>query len=123
MAELNDVYGQNYQDQSKISKNNHILNNIANNLAHRQLSFRLFDSNGLWDTTNNIPQQSIDELTNKIKNIDKYICLYHLDKKSDQMNMLPELVIDSPVEYFLIIDGKFHRAYFIHITPYEVTAY
>jgi hypothetical protein len=123
MAELSDAYGQNYQDESKVSRNNYILNNVVNNLAHRQFNFRLFDSNELWDTSNNIPQSIIETLTNKVKTINKYMCLHHLDKKSDQINMIPELIVETPVEYFLMIDGEFHRAYFIYITPYEVSAY
>ena len=123
MAELNDAYGQNYQNESKLSKNNYILNNIANNIAHRQLSFRLFDSSDLWDETQKIPKNFIDTLVSKVKSIDKYMCLYYIDKKSTQLNLLPELVVDTPVEYFIVIDGHFHRAYFIYITPYEVMAY
>lgn len=123
MAELNDVYGQNYLDESKQSKNNYVINTIANNIAHRQFNFKLFDSSDLWDINNNLLPQAIETLSKKIKAINKWMHVQHLDKKNDCVNMLPELVIDSPVEYFLIIDGEFRRAYFIHITPFGVNAY
>ena len=123
MAELNDVYGQNYQDESKSSKVNYVLNTITNNLAHRQFNFRLVDSADLWDVRHNLSTTSIESLIQKVKAMNKQMCLVHLDKTSNKINMLPELVVDSPVEYFMIIDGEFHRAYFIYITPYEVNAY
>ena len=122
MADLSDVYGTNYQQESTDSKVNHIVNLIANNVAHRQLNFRLFDSYDLWKDEH-IPSQMIQTIINKVKVINKHIYLIHLDKTSESLNMLPSLIVDSPVEYFWIIDGENHRAYFIYITPYEVNAY
>jgi hypothetical protein len=124
MAELNTVYGDNYQNESQQSKVNHVLNTIINNIAHRQFNFRLFDSIDLWDpTTHIIPRSSIETMIRKVKEINKQMQMIHLDKKSDQVNMLPELIVDSPVEYFMIVDGEYRKAYFIYITPYEVNAY
>jgi hypothetical protein len=123
MAELNDVYGTNYQDESKNAKINHILSTITNNIAHRNFNFRVFDSSELWDMSQNMSQSTINVLINKVKNINKHMHLEYLDKKSDRINMLPELITDTPVEYFLVIDGEVHRAYFIYITPREVNAY
>lgn len=123
MADLNDIYGNNYQNESKNSKNNYVINTIANNIAHRQFNFKLFDSSDLWDISNNLSSHTIDAITQKIKNINKQMYMYHIDKKSHNINMLPELVIDTPVEYFWIIDGEYQRAYFIYMTPHEVNAY
>jgi hypothetical protein len=123
MAELNDVYGEHYQDEAKQSKNNYLLNTITNNIAHRQFSFRLFDSSDLWDQSDNLSTQVLDEINKKVQSINKQMVVCHIDKKSNQVNMLPELVVETPVEYFLVIDGDLHRAYFIYITPSEVNAY
>lgn len=123
MADLNDIYGENYQNDSKNSKNNYVINTVANNIAHRQFNFKLFDSSELWDLSNGLSPHVIDLIKQKISNINKQMYLFHIDKKSNSINMLPELVIDSPVEYFWIIDGEYQRAYFIYITPREVTAY
>jgi len=123
MAELNDVYGTNYQSESQKSKINYILNTIVNNIAHRQFNFRLFESLELWTPSHELSQQSIDTIIQKTKTINKQMCVVYIDKKSNMTNMLPELVVDAPVEYFLIIDGEFHRSYFIYITPYEVNAF
>jgi hypothetical protein len=123
MAELQDVYGTNYLDESKQCKSNHVINHIANNIANKQFNFRLFESDDIWDASHNLPPQVIETLIKKVRTINKQICLVYLDKKSDSINMLPELIIDSPVEYFWIIDGETHKAYFIYITPHEVGAY
>lgn len=123
MAELNDVYGVNYIDESKNSKNNYLLNIIVNNIAHRQFNFKLNDTDELWDTSNNLSQSSIKAIVHKVQSINKKMCLLHINKQSNKINMLPALIINTPVEYFWIIDGEFNRAYFIYITPYEVSAF
>ena len=118
------VYGADYQDETKKLKNNHVLNVYANNIAHRQFNFKSFDSSDLWDTASNqLTQQTIDLLIQKIHHVNKDMHLIHINKNSRQLNMLPTIIINTPVEYFMIIDGEFHRAYFIYITPYEVGAY
>lgn len=123
MASLTDAYGSNYQTESKLSKSSYVINTIVNNIAHRQLSFRLFDTSDLWDSSPNLSPQVIEAMTLKVKNINKQIHLFHIDKTSKQLNMIPELVLDTPVEYFMILDAEYHRAYFIYITPREVNSY
>jgi len=123
MADLSDVYGQNFQVEAQQSRIDYILNNLSNNIAHRQFKFRLHDTNELWDRSQNLSMQTINALITKVKHINKKMHIIHLDKNSNQINMLPELVIDTPVEYFLIIDADFGRAYFIYITPTEVNSY
>ncbi len=123
MADLSDVYGQNFQNEAQESRTNYILNNLANNISHRQFKFRLHDTNDLWDKSQNLNSELIGKLINKVKSLNKKMHLTHLDKNGNQINMLPELIIDTPVEYFLIIDGDFCRAYFIYITPNEVNSF
>ena len=122
MADLNDVYGVHYRDDTIVSKTNHILNMIINNFAHRQFNFRLFDSYDLWEQQK-LSKTSIKTIINKVHLFNKMLHVSYIDKQSSKINMLPELVINSPVEYFMIIDAEFHRAYFIYITPYDVNAY
>ena len=123
MADLTDVYGQNFQAEAQQSRLDYIINNLANNISHRQFRFRLHDNNELWDGSKNLKKSAIETLIVKVQNINKKLHMMHLNKNSDQINMLPELIIDTPVEYFLIIDADFGRAYFIYITPTEVNSY
>lgn len=123
MADLSDVYGQNYQTESKQSRVDYILNNLANNISHRQFKFHLHDNNELWQGSQDLTPQNIDALIKKIQNLNKKFHVKHLNKHSNDINMLPELLIDTPVEYFLIIDSELGRAYFIYITPTEVNSY
>lgn len=123
MAELNDIYGSNYQQESLLSKNNYVINTIANNIAHRQLSFRLFDTSDLWDISHKLPLHVINSIQQKINIINKNIRLYNIDKKSVRIKMFPYLVIDTPVEYFWIIDLEYQKSYFMYMTPREVAVY
>lgn len=123
MADLSDVYGQNFQLEAQQSRVEYLLNNIANNIGHRQFKFRLNDTQELWNQLQNMNDPHITFLINKIKNINKKLYVIHLKKGTEQINMLPELIIDTPIEYFLIIDSEYGRAYFIYITPSEVNSY
>lgn len=123
MAELNDVYGQNYQTESQQSKNNYLLNIITNNIAHRQFHFTLSDASDLWGTSNELSPQNVDTIIHKVNNINKHIHMYYMDKTKECINMLPELIIDTQVIYFMIIDAEYHKAYYIYITPREVNAF
>jgi hypothetical protein len=123
MADLSDVYGNNYQTEATQSRLDYIINNLCNNIAHRQFKFRLNDTIELWAGAQNLQKSLIDSLIKKVNNVNKKITMVHLNKNSPQINMLPELVIDSPVEYFLIIDAELNRAYFIYMTPFEVNSY
>src|SRR5690242_429756 len=123
MADLSDVYGQNYQVEATQGRIDYIINNLAKNLAHRQFKFHLHDNNELWDGMQNLKKQYIDLLIQKISTINKKLHFIHINKNSEQINMLPELIIDTPVEYFMVIDADMGRAYFIYITPTEVNSY
>lgn len=123
MADLSDVYGQNFQSESSQMRLDHMINNIANNIAHRQFKFKLHDNNDLWAQSQNLKPEVINKLINKVKNVNKKMTPIHINKHSNQINLLPELIIDTPVEYFMIIDSEMNRAYYIYITPSEVNSY
>ena len=123
MADLSDAYGQNFQNEAQQSRTEYIISNIANNLGHRQFKFRLHESNELWDSFGNIKFNYINTLIQKVTNVNKKFHITHLNKNSNDMNMLPELIIDTPVEYLMIVDADFGRAYFVYITPNEVNSY
>ena len=123
MAELFDVFGNNYREETSQAKTTHVINTIANNVAHRQFHFRVFDLEVIWTPQSNLPEAVISALKQKVKAINKHLHLFRIDKQSEQLNLLPELIVDSPVEYFMIIDAEFNRTYFLYITPYEVSPY
>uniref|UniRef100_A0A6C0BJF4 Uncharacterized protein n=1 Tax=viral metagenome TaxID=1070528 RepID=A0A6C0BJF4_9ZZZZ len=123
MAEINDVYGADYQKEATMARNNHAINVIANNVAHRQFGFKLTDTHDLWDQNHNLLREVIESFLQKVHQINPQMHPQYIEKTSSQINMLPELIIDTPVEYFWMIDGDYHRAYFFYITPYEVGAY
>lgn len=123
MTELGEAYGDNYQQASQQSKINYLVSNIANNLAHRQFTFKLTDTIDLWYPTQSLKESIINQIISKVKSNNKYMSLVHLKKNTNSINMLPKLVIDTPVEYFMMIDGEYHRAYYIYITPMEINSY
>lgn len=123
MADLSDVYGQNYENESSQMRLDHIISNLANNIAHRQFKFKLHDNKELWSESQSLKPIAISRLISKIKGVNSKIHPIHINKHSSQINLLPELIVDTPVEYFMIIDAEMNRAYYIYITPTEVNSY
>jgi hypothetical protein len=124
MADLSDVYGNNFQSQSQKSKIDHIISIIVTNISHRQFKFRMYDSDDLWKGSGyDLEKNIIDSIITKTQNLNNHLTVVHLHKNTEQINMLPELIIDVPVEYFMIIDEEYNKAYFIYLTPYEVNSY
>lgn len=123
MADLSDVYGQDFQNEARTARIDHLINVLANNIGHRQFKFKLHDNKELWSAEQNLKPEIIKLLITKIKSVNSKLHPIHINKRSPQLNLLPELIIDTPVEYFMIIDGEMNRAYYIYITPTEVNSY
>lgn len=123
MAEIKEVYGQNFCEESQQSKIDYLISQIANNVAHRQFNFRLTDPISLWDNKSSLKPQTIITLSNKVKQINPKMQLRYLNSQSKQINMLPRLVVGAPVEYFMLIDQEYGRAYFLYLTHNEINAY
>lgn len=122
MVEINEVYGGDYQRQSLESKINTLVNNMANNIANEQYRFRLQDTTDLWNA-NRMKQFVIDRLIGRISSTNKNLYIANINANTDEINMIPVLIANSPVEYFYIIDQEKSRAYFLYITPEEVNTY
>jgi hypothetical protein len=123
MADISDVYGDTYADDSAQLRVGHLLSIIVNNVSHRQFTFKMSDAFSMWNGSQDLPASTIMTLITRIQNANDKLKVFHLDKRSPQINMLPELVIDTPVEYFMIVDAEMNRSYFIYLTPNEVHAY
>ena len=121
MASINDVYGKNYETKAYESKIISIINNIGRNLGNEHYRFSLNDINEIFQGES-MPTNVINALLNKVNKSDSII-IRHINKLSNEINMIPIFILNSPVEYFYIIDKKKKRAYFIYITPTEVNAY
>lgn len=125
MAELGDVYGANYQQDIKTSRINNQLNIISNNLANRQFTFKLTDSKDLWHNQSNGDLDSvvISQLIQRTMGLNNQLRVFHLRKNTKDTNVLPVLLIDTPVEYFMIIDNEMNRCYLIYMTPSQIGAF
>lgn len=123
MTTLLDAYGGNYEEEIKQSKIGHVVTNICNNIGNRQFKFKLQDASELWDINEEMVGNVVNNIIMQVNKINKKLFMIHLKKNSEKINMLPELIVDSLVEYFVIIDVQYARAYLIYISPSEVNSY
>ena len=115
MFSLKDIYGSNYEQKDNMSAINMTLNTISNNIAHRNYDF-LVDTNKLWDSSNHLNNNLINELYNKISKVNNKLTIIHLlDRK-----LIPTCVDAKTVEYFLVIDKIYQTAFIIYITREKV---
>ena len=123
MSELNEVYGNNYHQESHQSRVSHILNIITNNIAHRQFVYQLENCDYLWDN-NKLTNSTIQQLCNRVNDLNKELIVKHINIENPiQKKYLPYLIKNTPVEYFYIIDKEMKKCYFIFITPSQMGSY
>ena len=122
MVEINEAYGRDFKESSIKGKMNMSIANIANNIANNEFKFRLSGTNDLWDASRMKPEV-ISQLTQRIADLNNKLYFRNINPSSKWINMIPVLIINSPVEYFIIIDQEKSRAFFIYIRPEEVNCY
>ena len=54
MAELSDLYGENHQNESKMSRLDHVAKVIAANVSNYEFNQK-FDMSSLWENNNGFP--------------------------------------------------------------------
>ena len=122
MSELEEVYGSNYQTQSRQYDTDKVVKDIANNLAHRNYVL-MKDSAPLWKD-NNLPKKTIQALIKTVSKINPHMRLTHVSKTSSMINIFPA-IINGPCEYFVLTDLSKNRVVLesVYITPGAVNAF
>lgn len=122
MADIGDVYGKDYSQQSRLGRMRHSVKLIGNNIAHRKLSFR-HDSGFMWQGQN-MQREAIVGLIQQVQSVNPQLRLTHVAKTSDKVNMFPFLV-NGPVEYFVLTDltGKEVKLFSLYVSPSIMEAF
>ena len=120
MANIGDVYGNNFQQQALNDKASYVTKLLANNIAHLQFSFR--NENGAIFDGNNIKQPLLHILTDQVRASNPNLRLLHVNKTSSAINRFPYL-INGAAEYFNLVDLTKGMIYSIYITPDSMEAY
>ena len=118
VSKLEDVYGKNFINDSMNSKIEQIINTISNNMSHRHFIYNL-DSSSLWNIKN-INLEHVIKIINNISNINKNLIAIHINKNSDQINLIHTLINGINVEYFIIIDKEYMKIYCVYLTPVDM---
>lgn len=120
MAELQEVFGQNYNVESCLQRVNYSAKILAVNIA--KLNFKLrHASDSLWNG-NNMRPEALRLIINKVQEVNPKFRIECIDKTSKTVNMFPYL-IDGAVEYFRIVDLDRKRIYLIYVTPINMEPY
>jgi len=121
MASLGEVYGTNFHENAVKDKAIYAVKLYANNIAHKQFSFRN-DSSEMWIGANMKPD-IIKTFISQVTLCNTKIKLVHINKlDQSKLNMFPYL-INGPVEYFIVIDMSPEvqtQLYSIYITPSQM---
>ena len=122
MAELNEIYGNNYEKESLEEKIKYSVKLIGTNIAHKNFVFK-HDSTPMWDG-NNISERVIKMLLSQVQKVNSKFRMTHVDKRTDMVNMFPYL-INGSVEYFVVtsMEDDNVRLYSLYITPNLMEAY
>ena len=116
MAEISSVYGANYFQEAKTSRINHVAKIIAANISNYQFEQHL-DMSSLWNEDNSLKQDAVNILVDSILQNNPKMAVTHIDKQSNDLNMLPYFIQGDSVEYFRVIDTVRSKIIFFFVTP------
>lgn len=116
MAQIGEVYGENYREQSKFDRMKYAVKLIAMNMANKNFAFR-HDSGDMWKE-HNMSLDAIKLLMRQVQTVNPKLRVTHIDKTTNKINIFPVLV-NGPVEYFVITDLSEPqiKLYSVYITP------
>lgn len=116
MAEITTVYGANYFEEAKSSRINHVAKIIAANISNYQFEQNL-DMSSLWNDDKSLKHEAVDVLLSSIMTNNPKMVVTHINKQTDELNMLPYFIDTSSVEYFRVIDTVRSKIIFFFVTP------
>lgn len=116
MAEISTVYGTNYFEEAKSSRINHIAKIIAANISNYQFEQHL-DMSSIWNEDNSLKYEAVDVLLKSIMSNNPKMVVTHINKSTNEINMLPYFIQGDSVEYFRVIDTVRNKIIFFFVTP------
>lgn len=116
MAEISNVYGANYFEEAKRSRINHVAKILAANISNYQFEQHL-DMSSLWNEDNSLKQDAVNILVDSILQNNPKMAVTHINKQSNDLNMLPYFIEGNSVEYFRVIDTVRSKIIFFFVTP------
>lgn len=116
MADINEIYGSNYQQESNEDRMKYAVKLLGTNIANKQFVLRL-DSSAMWKD-GNMSNDAIKMLLGQVQRTNNKFRITHVSKRSKSVNMFPYL-INGNVEYFVITDLSSDKVqiYSVYITP------
>jgi hypothetical protein len=118
MAELFDLYGENHQNESKMSRLDHVAKVIATNVSNYEFNQK-FDMSSLWEN-NNFKSEVSENISDSIFHNNSNLIALHINKHSNEKNILPYFINEPNVEYFRLIDLQRNKIIIFYVTPYGV---
>lgn len=116
MAEISNVYGANYFEEAKRSRINHVAKILAANISNYQFEQHL-DMSSLWNEDKSLKHEAVEILLNSIMANNPKMVVTHINKQTNELNMLPYFIDTSSVEYFRVIDTVRSKIIFFFVTP------
>ena len=116
MAEISNVYGANYFEEAKRSRINHVAKILAANISNYQFEQHL-DMSSLWNEDNSLKLDAVNILVDSILQNNPKMAVTHINKQTDDLNMLPYFIQGDSVEYFRVIDTMRSKIIFFFVTP------
>ena len=116
MAEISTVYGTNYFEEAKSSRINHIAKILAANISNYQFEQHL-DMSSIWNEDNSLKYEAVDVLLKSIMSNNPKMVVTHINKSTNEINMLPYFIQGDSVEYFRVIDTVRNKIIFFFVTP------
>jgi hypothetical protein len=120
MATIDEVYGQEYRQQSFTSRVGHITDLIASNFAN--LNFKLRHDYSPLFTREGVAPAELQQIVDKTKALNPSVIVLPIKRDSEELGMLPYL-LTVPAEYFRILDIDHQKIYLAYVSIDNMEAY
>lgn len=122
MTSLSDLYGKKHQTESRQMKASSEISSLVNNVAQLNLQFRV-NTREIWKQ-GNMYASAKKEFLKRMELRDPKLKCHWINKLNKQeLAAVPQLIVNSPVEYLLLLDGKDMVLRTMYITPREASPY
>ena len=110
---LSDYFGTNAK---KIEQKKYYDTITAANISNYQFEQNL-DMSSLWNEDKSLKHEAVEILLNSIMANNPKMVVTHINKQTNELNMLPYFIDTSSVEYFRVIDTVRSKIIFFFVTP------
>lgn len=124
MTSLADLHGKDHEKETRQMKASFEINALVSNISQSNFRFNT-NTSVIWQRGNLFPSAKKEFVIRMKKRNPNMVCQWINKVNPRELKALPELIVNSPVEYLLVLDTSANKPtlYTLYITPKHCSAF